>query len=180
MDIILIFKTIRDTPYKIPLSLKEKDNCCYGKHKRLKNLLIKQGLNVRYRVCSFLWSSLDLPKKILDIPHNDYGVHPYLEVLINNKWVIVDATWDIGLKNVFYINEWDGKSDTEIAVKPIKIFTLRKSKDIMNGKNDKEISSDSEIDLEFCKVFNSWLKENRKIISHNRPGMNAMANLIIF
>ena len=163
MNIISIFKTIRDMPYKIPLSLKEKDNCCYGKHKRLKNLLIKQGLNVRYRVCSFLWSSLDLPKKLLDIPHDDYGLHSYLEVLINGKWIIVDATWDIGLKNVFHINEWNGKLDTEIAVKPIKIFTLRESEDIMNGKNDDETVDDLGMDLEFCKAFNNWIEENRKL-----------------
>jgi hypothetical protein len=110
MNIIEEFKTVRDMPYRIPLALGEKDICCGGKHKILKDLFIEQGLDVRYRVCSFLWSSIDLPEKVSRVPHNDNSTHVWLEVFINNEWIITDATWDSDLKKIFHVNEWDGKS----------------------------------------------------------------------
>jgi hypothetical protein len=165
MTIIEAFKTVRDMPYRIPLALGEKDICCSGKHKMLKDLFIEQGLEVRYRVCSFLWSSINLPKKVSNIPHDDLSSHVWLEVLIDGEWVIVDATWDIGIKNILHVNEWDGKSNTETAVKPLDIFTPQKSADIMNGENDEDILSDLKINGEFYKAFNNWLAEQRASVS---------------
>jgi len=53
--------------------------------------------------------------------------HTYLEIKINGKWKILDATWDKGLRKILPVNNWDGKSGTEIAVKPTKIFSAKKS-----------------------------------------------------
>ena len=165
MTIIEAFKAVRDMPYKIPLTLGEKDVSCSGKHKILKDLFTEQGFEVRYQVCSFLWSSFDLPRDVSNVPHDDLSSHVWLEVLIDGKWVIVDATLDIGIKNIFHVNEWDGKSNTETAVKPLEIFTPQKSADIMNGENDEEILSDLKINGEFYKAFNGWLTENRVSVS---------------
>ncbi len=148
-------------PYRIPLALGEKDVCCSGKHKLLKNLFEKQGLEVRYRVCTFLWSSIDLPGEVSKVPHHDLSSHVWLEVLIDGKWVIVDATWDIGVKNILHVNEWDGKSNTEPAVKPIKVFSPQKSTDIMNNESDEDTLNDLKINGEFYKAFNVWLEEQR-------------------
>ena len=161
MNTIKAFKIARDIAYRIPLSLDEKDDCCSGKHKLLKDILEKQGLEVRYRVCSFLWSSIDLPEKVSSVHHDDNCTHVWLEVFINGEWVIVDATWDSGLKNIFHVNEWDGKTNTQIAVKPIKIFSPQKSEDIMNHENDEDILNDLKINGEFYKAFNDWLEEQR-------------------
>jgi hypothetical protein len=163
MDIITAFKTIRDMPYRIPLSLGENDTCCSGKHKLLKDLLTKEGFVVRYRVCSFLWSSFDLPREVSSVFHDDYCTHLYLEVLIDHKWVVVDATWDIGIQKILPVNEWDGKSNTEVAVKPLDIFTPQKSADIMANESDEDILSDLKINGEFYKAFNGWLDQNRKV-----------------
>ncbi|QQS61519.1 MAG: hypothetical protein IPN70_01120 [Candidatus Moraniibacteriota bacterium] len=165
MTIIEAFKSVRDMPYRIPLVLGEKDVCCSGKHKILKDLFVEQGLTVRYRVCSFLWSSLDLPSDISNVPHDDLSSHVWLEVLIDDNWIIVDATWDISVRNILHVNEWDGKSNTETAVKPLDIFTPQKSADIMNGENDDDILSDLKINGEFYKAFNNWLAENRVSVS---------------
>lgn len=165
MTIIEAFKTVRDMPYRIPLALGEKDVCCSGKHKILKDLFTKQGFEVRYRVCSFLWSSLDLPREASNVPHDDLSSHVWLEVLIDGEWIIVDATWDIGIKNIFHVNEWDGKSNTETAVKPLEIFTPQKSADIMNSENDEDILSDLKINGEFYKAFNGWLDKQRVSVS---------------
>jgi len=163
MNIISTFNTVRDIPYRIPLSPGEEDFCCNGKHIMLKKLLSEQGHEVRYRVCSFLWSSLDLPSKVSSISHDDNATHLFLEVMINSKWVIIDASWDIGLKNILKVNEWDGKSNTEIGVTPIKIFAPQKSTEIMDADNNEaSVQKDLEINGEFYKAFNDWLDETRK------------------
>jgi len=82
-------------------------------------------------------------------------------VLIDGEWVTVDAAWDIGLKNIFHVNEWDGKSDTEIAVKVLEIFSPEKSAEIMDGENNDDLLSDLKINGGFYKVFNEWLDKNR-------------------
>lgn len=168
MTIIETFKTIRDIPYRIPLTLNEEDKCCDGKHIMLKNLLEELGLKVRYRVCSFLWSSVNLPNEVLNIFHDNLSSHVWLEVLINDKWLIIDATWDIGIKNIFPINEWDGKSNTKIAVNPLKLYTPQESARIMNNSNDEEIILDLKRNKSFYKAFNDWLAVQRTFTSKKK------------
>jgi len=163
MDIISDFQYVRDIPYRLPLGLSEEDFSCSAKHKILKERLAKKGHEARYRVCSFLWSSLGLPKEISSIPHDDYSTHLFLEVLIDEKWLTVDATWDIGLRNIFHINEWDGKSNTEIAVIAIKIFTPQESAEIMDGADEAEEIKELEANGEFYRAFNGWLEGNRGV-----------------
>lgn len=160
-SIIKIFETVRDMPYRIPLNLKEADFCCSGKHKILKDLFIEQGLEIRYRVCSFSWSSINLPEKVRNISHGDYSTYVYLEVLIDGKWIVVDATWDKEIEDVLHVNEWDGKTDTKIAVNPLEIFSLDKSEGIMNGESDEKILNDLKINGKFYEAFNNWLEEVR-------------------
>ncbi len=161
MSLLDSFQSIRDIPYKIPLTPNKEDTCCNGKHKKLKDLLIKQGFKVRYRVGSFLWSSLNLPSEVSNVPHDDLSSHVWLEVLIDGEWITIDATWDVGLKNIFHINEWDGKSNTEIAVKILEIFSPEKSAEIMDGENDDGLLSDLKINGKFYKAFNDWLERKR-------------------
>lgn len=161
MNSISLFNSIRDMPYRIPLQWSEEDNCCSGKHKKLFNQLIKRGYEVRYRVCIFLWRDLNLPLELEKIPHDNDCTHTYLEIKIDGNWKILDVTWDSGLKGLFHINQWDGKSNTEIAVKPIKIFTLQKSLEIINNQNEEVIKKDLLINREFYKVFNNYLEEKR-------------------
>ncbi len=159
---IIIFNSIRDIPYRIPLKWKEEDNCCSGKHERLFKLLTERSYKVRHRVCVFSWSSLGLPPELEKIPHDDDCTHSYLEINIKGKWKVLDATWDKGLKNIFHVNEWDGKSGTEIAVKPIKIFSPRKSLEIINDQNKEVIEKDLKINCKFYRGFNEWLNMCRK------------------
>ena len=161
MDIVTTFSSIRDIPYKIPLSLDDKAVDCDKKHKKLLNLLTKQGLKVRFRICVFLWSELNVPAKILKISHIDKCEHLYLEVLINNQWITLDATWDIGLKNILKVNEWDGKSNTVIAVKPIRIYSSQEKRNLSHNETKKSFIEDIKINRAFYKAFNMWLEKNR-------------------
>ena len=74
----------------------------------------------------------------------------------------MDATWDKGLKGLFHVNEWDGKNDTEIAVKPMRIFDPEKSLEIVERQDENLIKKDLEINGKFYKAFDEWLERNRK------------------
>ncbi|MGC9310993.1 MAG: hypothetical protein ACP5E4_04710 [Candidatus Aenigmatarchaeota archaeon] len=109
-----------------------------------------------------MWSSLNLPPDLEKIPHNEDCTHSYLEINLGDGWKILDATWDGGLKGIFHVNEWDGRSDTEIAVKQIKIFNPQRSLEIVNDQGEEAIKKDLAINGEFYMVFNGWLEAVRK------------------
>jgi len=110
----------------------------------------------------FLWSDLDLPEDVREIPHKAVCVHRYLEAYNQeqNKWIVVDATWDKRLYPKFKINEWDGKSDTELAVKPVKIYDEIRSQELVEIKPE-QIIEDLKINGEFYKAVNKWLETIR-------------------
>ena len=162
MDVSTVFQSIRDIPYVIPLSLGEVDRCCRGKHRELKELFTDCGFQVRYRVCSFLWSSIDLPKDVCAISHDDLSSHVYLEVLINAVWTVVDATWDIGLISIFHINHWEDIPDMYIAVQPLKIYTPEKSNRIMREISDQLILDDLHRHGPFYHALNQWFDDVRR------------------
>lgn len=91
------------------------------------------------------------------IPHDNDCTHTYLEIKIDGDWKTLDATWDSDLKGIFYINQWDGKSNTEIALKPVKIFSPQKSLEIVNNQSEEVIQKDLQINKEFYKAVNDWL-----------------------
>jgi hypothetical protein len=163
MNIIEEFEKVRDIPYGIPLSLEEPDKCCSGKADMLFKILKKGGYDVRYRLCTFRWSDLNLPKEIQDIPHDDESSHSYLEINIDGQWKILDATWDRKLKGIFNINEWDGKSDTEIAVPVRECLSPEKSLGYIEHISTPEaIIADYKVNREFYKAFNEWLEMKRE------------------
>jgi len=162
MKIVKIFESVRDIPYKIPLSYEEEDNCCSGKSDKLFDLLVKEGYKVRYRVCLFLWEDLSLPEEVRKISHDKDCTHTYLEIYLKGGWKILDSAWDIGLKDIFEVNNWDGKSGTKIALDPIKIFSPEKSLSIVKDQTKKVIDDDLSRNKKFYKKFNEWLDRIRK------------------
>lgn len=157
VNIVQIFNSIRDIPYRIPLSWEDKSLDCIGKHNRLAEALSEKGYKVRLRTCTFRWSDLNIPEKILKIPHKDECKHLFLEMFIDNKWITLDVTWDSDLRNILKVNEWDGASDTEIAVKPIKIFSPSE----IHTETKESFQKDMQESGAFYKAFNEWLEEAR-------------------
>jgi len=163
INIIKEFEKVRDIPYRIPLSLKEPDECCTGKAKILLEILKKGGYDVRYCICMFKWSDLNIPKKIQDMPHDDECSHTYLEIKIDGKWKIIDPTWDKGLKSIFTVNKWDGKSDTQIALPAREYLSPEESsKYLEHILTPEAIAADLKTNGEFYKAFNEWLEAERK------------------
>ena len=115
---IRIFNTIRDIPYRIPLSLeeiKENDSSCIGKSKLLYDRF-SEFYPVRYRLYQFFWSQMDLPADIAEKINDDEGHHCVLEIKINSNWITLDPSWDEPLNSLLNINYWNGISDTAVSV----------------------------------------------------------------
>ena len=156
-----IFLKIRDIPYSIPLDFNEEDNCCSGKSTKLVSLFQNNGFKARLRVCVFLWEDLHLPPEVIEIPHDKDCTHTYAEVYLNKKWVRVDATWDPELRKAFHINDWDGVSDTSLAVRPIKTFSPKRSAEIMQHQSKQAIDDDLSRNREFYRGLNAWFEKIR-------------------
>lgn len=158
-NLVEAFREIRDIPYRIPLSAHETDDCCSGKANRLMRVCKEAGIEVRYRVCSFQWSDLGLPDALQQIPHENDCTHVYLEMLIEDHWVVVDPTWDCALEGLLPVSTWNGETDTVIGVPVRDVFSLEESLRIMNESNvDKVIEDDLKKNGAFYKAFNEWLE----------------------
>lgn len=161
-DITKEFNEVRDTPFRIALSLQESADDCLGKANRLFKIFKKYGYDVRYRVCKIKWSSISLPEKVSKMPHDDNCSHTYLEVKINGQWKIIDATWDKGLKNLFSINEWGGKWNNKFAIPCLECFSPEESLEyIKRITTDEAIALDLKENGTFYKAMNEWLEECR-------------------
>ena len=63
---------------------------------------------------------------------------------------------------IFLINDWDGKSDTNLAVPIKKILSPSESvKYIKNVSTKNAVMDDLERNAKFYEAFNSWLEEIR-------------------
>ena len=127
MEIIQVFNKIRDLPYRCPESLEDNDYRCWGKNRLLFEELIKKNLEVRFRVCDFLWSKQRIPKEITSKSSKDLDQHLFIEIKLNNQWMVLDCSNDSKLPQY---NEWGGKSNCDIAVKYKKIYSPQESKKI--------------------------------------------------
>ncbi len=157
---VRLFRIVREIPYYVSVG-EEQDFSCSTKAEILKMLLHCLDLNSRYRICEFRWEDLNLPKEILKLPHEDPEYHQYLEVYIpeTKRWTIVDPTWDSGLSKIFEIAEWDGLSNTKIAVLPKKIYSPAKSMELIKKFNEpKEIEEYLRKNKKFLIAPNNYFK----------------------
>jgi hypothetical protein len=133
---ISVFQHIRDIPYSLAVPMTDPKTApeqilalgrgyCGPKHYLLAEMFRKLGIDVVYATFPFIWDDPDLqyPPELrrlagcLPVAH-----HLACRVRINDRWVLVDATWDPPLRQAgFPVNEqWDGRADTLCAVKPLR------------------------------------------------------------
>ncbi len=161
------FRFIRDIPYKIALLEDEQDYCCSTKSTMLSALFEKNGLETRQIICKFDWRDTPLPPDILSLPYNpDDTTHQYFQVFIpeTSKWVNCDPTWDVGLKSLgFKVAEWDGLSDTELAVNPTHIYSASESSNMINGifQDRALISAHMDFHRDYYYAINRWMASGR-------------------
>jgi hypothetical protein len=133
---ISVFEHIRDIPYSLVVPMTDLETAleqilalgrgyCGPKHYLLAEMYRRMGVDVVYATFPFLWNDPDLryPPELRQLATGlPVAHHLACRVRINNRWVLVDATWDLPLKRAgFPVNEhWNGLSDTLCAVKPLR------------------------------------------------------------
>ncbi len=171
--IIKLSEIVRDIPYgdigsRDPKDVYEKNKgTCSGKHELLKELYKELRIPVKDFIAMHKFNNpkIEYPpeiKKMLNQlemldPHN------FFKILIDDKWICVDSTWDKPLKKFgFVVNEkWDGKSDMKLCVVPSKIF---ETNDPIGFKKKKicELSRQAQLDRKhFLKKMTEWLDSVR-------------------
>jgi hypothetical protein len=128
-----LFNTVRDIPYRIPLKLDDPNNSCHGKSILLHNLLKSYNYNSRIMLCTFKWSDLRIDDSCKKLIVKDVEHHYFVELNLDSRWIKLDTTIDSGLGKKLPINDWDGKSDTKIAVVPIKFLSEEESSKILKS-----------------------------------------------
>ena len=153
-EIIKVFNEVRDLPYHCPECLDEEDYRCWGKHRILLKKLLELGYKARLRVCDFIWNEQKLPEEIKSLAPEEKARHPFVEVYLNGKWVILDATMDSGVP---MHNKWDGKSDCKIGVKCSKIYSPEESIELEKQERE-EYEENFRKYEKFHKAFNKFFE----------------------
>lgn len=159
-QIIELFNSVRDIPYQVPLSLEEENFSCVGKGILLKNKLETAGYTVRWKEGEFRWEDVGLPAYVLAVAHDALSTHVWLEVLIDDQWIVADPTWDKDLKVIFSVNEWDGKSSQHVAFPVIR--TIPDEDVVITAEPPPEWEQDIKRNKDFFEAVNNWLDEQRK------------------
>jgi transglutaminase-like putative cysteine protease len=125
---IALFEHVRDLPFRYPAPrdgrevLQQGAGSCSGKHNLLAALFRHAGLQVRHMLCThrFNDSSMAFPEHMHGaLQKNEIlDVHDYLQVYVDGKWIDVDATWPLALRDfgVPATEDWDGKTSMVLSV----------------------------------------------------------------
>jgi len=181
---IAVFNHIRDIPYSLVPEipdihewassiLKNNKGSCSPKHILLGSMFVQLGIKVKYGVYPFSWDNpaIKYPQNLRELSRViPCGYHCAIKAYIDNKWVLVDATWDPAVGRLgFPINEnWDGFSDTLNAVIARDEILFDKPDERMDFvKNKKSFWTDKEKTdyKQFIDEFNVWLLRERKSAS---------------
>lgn len=123
------------------------------------------GLESRHKICKFRWEDLGVPDKVLEYTHEDPETHEYLKVLVPEKeeWVKVDPNWDSRIQHPkIPISNWDGKTDTKLAVKPVKKLSPQESREFIERDSTEEARREYfEKNRDFFRAMNDWIESLR-------------------
>lgn len=159
------FLTERNLAYQIPLSTREKDTSCAGKHLRLMSFCRKENIPVRQRIAFFRWEDIALPKEILVLNQEKHPSHLYLEVSDGKTWHSLDATWDPELAPLLPINTWNNfEQEMRIAVEPTKTLTPEESLLYMESLKNFNTAPYLKKQKPFLEALNRYFTEIRECV----------------
>lgn len=177
---ISIFNHIRDIPFglipdlidpmKGPMGiLQYNKGSCSPKHFLLKIMFGKLKIPTKYATYPFKWGELpaEYPeglKQLADKMPVEY--HLACKAYINERWILVDATWDLPLKKAdFVITEnWDGISDTLNAVNPLSEIvhkSIQERIELVGMQKMPFTEEENTLRENFYTAFNVWLEVTR-------------------
>lgn len=175
--LVCAFEKVRDIPYgstgeRRPEKLiKQNSGSCSGKHLLLSGLFEEMGYETQIVTCMHYFNDAippgnAYPSPLQNILENERVIDFHHYVLLNQagNWLKVDATWDVGIESFgFPVNVfWDGKSDTTVAVVPIKFYEDASDLIALKKKLLAELPAhDREVRRSFLKYLTHWLESVR-------------------
>ena len=178
---VCIFEKIREIPYCVvpgmfgvkegpEVMLQINKGFCDPKHYLLGLLYDRLNIPVRYCTYMFHWNDLDVgyPEILKDlIQRINFSYHLACQGFIEDKWIVIDASWDSSLNNAgFKVNSiWDGKSDTCLAVKSVDGFVHNTAKERNQFLKTRMLEYSLSEKLAFSRFsikLNKWLDDVRK------------------
>ena len=127
--IIELFEKAQSVPYFL---FKHRDSsklfdlnkgCCAEKLIWLGSKLKEMKIPVKYYLIEFNWKDLPIPEEIIKLRKKEKEQHLALKAKLDKKWIWIDPTWDLSLEKIGFpvTRNWHGKTNTKLAVKPLKI-----------------------------------------------------------
>ncbi|WP_422367490.1 hypothetical protein [Pelagibius sp.] len=119
---IIAFHLVQSAPYRLLPWTGDPDSLftvgrgdCRHKTYAQMRLFAGIGIRVRHVKIGFDWADLPIPLEILNILAETRGVHDTVELILEDRAAIVDATWDSALSAAgFPVSaRWDGFSPTQ-------------------------------------------------------------------
>lgn len=164
---ISIFETVRDFVYQInwisePEKLLEiKEGYCTSKHRLLKEIYDRLWYQTQLCFIPFPFNMIYLPDDLKNRWYaNKKWYHTFLQILIDDKWINIDATFNKELKSIYTVNEnRDWISSQKIICTYDEVFipkSLDEEWEIKKSLSDSGEMTDK--DYEWINKYNNWIK----------------------
>lgn len=121
---IELYREVNSVPYafSVPrnpdLLFQKNKGICSEKNMFLAKQFHDMGIPVRFVLMYFDWNAMPVPKELVTTRKWYLDLHLAIQVNVDGRWLLVDATWDPALKaaGLEMTENWDGMSDTKIGV----------------------------------------------------------------
>lgn len=162
--------TVRDIPYKVTESLDPADvlknnaGSCTPKHLLLAQYLKKIGVPLKILAVSYCYNKIPLnyPESMKRLVEKmPLTHHTALKIKVDNKWVIIDVTWDSNLKEFEVNKEFDLKSDSILCVVPEEIIERGEDPNNYKKENLNPSQEERELQRKFYTEFNKFIADSR-------------------
>jgi transglutaminase-like putative cysteine protease len=169
---IAAFKIVQEVPYKLTAWTGNPDSLfaidrgdCRHKSAALIQLMRAWKVDARPVQVPFNWADLPIPQSVLQPLAETRGFHDTVEVNVDGKMILVDATWDLALGKAGFpvLANWNGVEPTP-AITPRAKVILREG-DIKAGTDLYAYFGfkwpERKRTLAFNRAFNAWTDELR-------------------
>lgn len=169
---IAAFKIVQGVPYKLTAWTGNPDSLfaidrgdCRHKSAALLQLMRAWKIDARPVQVPFDWADLPIPKSVLQPLAETRGLHDTVEVSVDGKMILVDATWDLVLGNAGFpvLANWNGVEPTP-AITPRAKVIIRQG-DIKAGTDLYAYFGfrwpERKRTIAFNRAFNAWTDELR-------------------
>ena len=170
--VLALCDLVREIPYQRTNNLDPQEmlrkgtGSCTPKHIFLATYLEKIGIQVKFVVMSFYYWRMPLryPQSKMELVNEmPISYHVALKAKVENKWVLIDVTWDSKLKGFPNSAGWKGEGDMKLAVIPEKIIEVRAEPNRFDKSEFVPYSkSDFASKEPFHRFFDKFLTDSRK------------------